>query len=209
MIIAGLTGSIGMGKSTVAAHISSRGVPVLDSDQVVAELYEGAAVPLIEALFPGTTRDGVVDRQALGAAVLGSREQIGKLEAVVHPLVREAQWAFLQAEHDKGADLAVLEIPLLFETAPKDLFDAVIVVSAYEAQQRERLLARPGMTLEKLEAILARQMPDAQKRARADYVVDTGLPLAATLAQIDAVLEDIANRPAVAFHRWADKHHDS
>jgi dephospho-CoA kinase len=203
VIIIGLTGSIAMGKSTAAAHLRGKGIPVLDSDAVVHDMYRSDAVPLIESAFPGVTHAGAVDRAALGRQVLGSPAQIAKLEAIVHPLVRQRQWAFLEAEHDRGADLAVLEIPLLFETAPPELFDAVMVVSAPEAVQRERLLAREGMTAEKLDAILARQMPDAGKRARADYVVDTGRPLPDTLAQIDAVLTEAAKRPALAYHRWA------
>ncbi len=207
MIILGLTGSIAMGKTTVADHIRSRGIPVLDADKVVHELYEGEAVPLIETLFPGTTRDGRIDRAALSGAVLGSPDHIAQLEGIVHPLVRKRQWAFLEAEHDKGADLAVLEVPLLFETAPRDFFDAVIVVSASPEVQRARLMERPGMTEEKIAAILARQMPDAEKRARADYVVDTGQPLPNTLAQIDAVLAEVMSRPALAFHRWTEHFH--
>jgi dephospho-CoA kinase len=204
MIVAGLTGSIAMGKTTVADHLRERGVPVLDADKVVHELYEGAAAPLIEAAFPGTIEHGKVSRARLSAQVLSSPDAIRKLEAIIHPLVREAEAAFLLDAHDKGADLAILEIPLLLETAPPELFDAIIVVSAPEAHQQARLLDRPGMSLEKMEAILARQMPDSEKRARADYVVDTGVDLADTKAQIDAVLADVLKRPPVAFLRWVD-----
>ena len=208
MIVAGLTGSIGMGKSTVAARLRELDYPVLDADAVVHALYCGKAVPLIEAVFPGATRGGVVDRMALGQQVLGSETALQKLEAIIHPLVRAAEWSFLLSEQDKGSDLAVLEIPLLFETAPHGLFDAVIVVSAPAGIQRERLLARPGMTLDKLEALLARQMRDADKRAKADFVVDTGVPLEDTYRQIDAVLKEILKRPPLAYQRWADLHED-
>jgi dephospho-CoA kinase len=208
MIVAGLTGSIGMGKSTVAAYLRARGLPVLDADKIVHDLYSGKAAPLIEAVFPGTTKNGVVDRTALAGRVLGSEPALKKLEAIIHPRVRSAEWAFLLSEQDKGADLAVLEIPLLFETTPHGLFDAVIVVSAPAEAQRARLLQRPGMTEEKFDAILARQMPDADKRAKADFVVDTGAPLEDTYRQIDAVVAEILKRPPLAYQRWADLHED-
>jgi dephospho-CoA kinase len=208
MIVAGLTGSIGMGKSTAAAHLRQRGFPVLDADKIVHDLYAGEAAPLIEAVFPGTTRDGVVDRALLSSRVLGSGSALKKLEAIVHPRVRAAEWSFLLAEQDKGADLAILEIPLLFETAPRGLFDAVIVVSASPEAQRARLLQRPGMSEQKFEAILARQMPDAEKRAKADFVVDTGGPKEDTYRQIDAVVTEILKRPPLAYQRWADLQDD-
>ncbi len=208
MIVAGLTGSIGMGKSTVAAYLREQGIPVLDADKVVHDLYAGAAVPIIEAVFPGTTKDGAVDREALAAKVLGSPGELKKLEAIIHPRVRAAEWGFLLDEQDKGADLAVLEIPLLFETGAHGLFDAVIVVSAPADAQRERLLARPGMTTEKLEAIIARQWSDAAKREQADFVVDTGVLLEDTYRQIDAVVTEILKRPPLAYQRWADLHQD-
>jgi len=203
MIVAGLTGSIGMGKSAIAGYLRGLGIPVLDADRVVHDLYAGKAVPLIEAAFPGTTRDGAVDRTALGAQVLGSTVAMKRLETIVHPLVRAAEWRFLVAEQDKGAPLAFLEIPLLFETGAGGLFDAVVVVSAPAEAQRERLLARPGMTVEKLEAIIAKQMPDAEKRAKADYVVDTGLGHEDSRRQIDAILKEIVTRRPLAFQRWA------
>jgi dephospho-CoA kinase len=208
MIVAGLTGSIGMGKSTVAAYLRDQGIPVLDADKIVHDLYAGEAAPLIEVVFPGTTRDGVVDRAALATKVLASPNELKKLEAIIHPLVRAAEWGFLLNEHDKGSDLAVLEIPLLFETAPNALFDAVIVVSASPGVQRARLMARPGMTDEKLDALIARQLPDADKRAKADFVVDTGAPLEDTYRQIDAVLREILKRPPLAHQRWVDLNED-
>ncbi|MGO9544751.1 MAG: dephospho-CoA kinase [Rhodomicrobium sp.] len=206
MIVAGLTGSIGMGKSTVARYLRDKGVRVLDADRIVHELYSGEAVPLVEAVFPGTTRDGTVDRAALAQIALSSEEALKKLEALVHPLVRRTEWRLLLAEQDKGADLVVVEVPLLFETGAQTLFDAVIVVSAPAEAQRARMAARPGMTPEKFEAIVARQLPDAVKRERADYVVDTGVPLEETYRQIDAVLEEVAQRQPLAYQRWADLH---
>jgi dephospho-CoA kinase len=208
MIVAGLTGSIGMGKSTVAAYLRDQGIPVLDADKIVHDLYAGEAAPLIEVVFPGTVRDGVVDRAALATKVLASPNELKKLEAIIHPRVRAAEWGFLLDEHDKGSDLAVLEIPLLFETVPHALFDAVIVVSASPGVQRARLMARPGMTDEKLDALIARQLPDADKRAKADFVVDTGAPLEDTYRQIDAVLREILKRPPLAYQRWADLNED-
>ncbi|HXW22250.1 MAG TPA: dephospho-CoA kinase [Rhodomicrobium sp.] len=208
MIVAGLTGSIGMGKSTVAAYLRDQGIPVLDADKIVHDLYAGEAVPLIEAVFPGTSRDGVVDRAALAAKVVASPAELKKLEAIIHPRVRAAEWGFLLDEHDGGSDIAVLEIPLLFETAPRNLFDAIIVVSAPPGIQRGRLMARPGMTDEKLDALIARQLPDAYKRAKADFVVDTNVPLEDTYRQIDAVLKEIMKRPPLAYQRWADLQED-
>jgi dephospho-CoA kinase len=204
MIVAGLTGSMGMGKSTVAAYFRGKGIPVHDADRIVHDLYAGEAAPIIEAVFPGTTRNGAVDREALGERVLGAPDALKKLEAIVHPLVRRAEWRLLLRAQDKGAELAMLEIPLLFETGAEKLFDAVVVVSASADAQRERLLQRPGMTDEKLEAILARQWPDARKRQLADFIVDTGLPLEDTHRQIDAVIKEILKRPPLAFQRWAN-----
>ena len=208
MIVAGLTGSIGMGKSTAAAYLRDQGIPVLDADKIVHDLYAGEAVTLIEAVFPGTTRDGMVDRAALAGKVLASPTELKKLEAIIHPRVRAAEWGFLLDEHDNGSDLAVLEIPLLFETASRALFDAVIVVSAPQDIQRDRLMLRQGMTAEKLDALIARQLPDADKRAKADFVVDTAAPLEDTYRQIDAVIVEILKRPPLAFQRWADLQED-
>ena len=208
MIVVGLTGSIGMGKSTAAAYLRDQDIPVLDADQIVHDLYAGEAAPLIEAVFPGTTRNGMVDRATLAAKVVASPAELKKLEAIIHPRVRAAEWGFLLDEHDKGSDLAVLEIPLLFETASHALFDAIIVVSAPEDAQRARLMRRPGMTAEKLDALIARQMPDANKRAKADFVVDTSVPLEDTHRQIDAVVREIMKRPSLAFQRWADLQED-
>jgi dephospho-CoA kinase len=191
MIVIGLTGSIGMGKSTVGAMFAEEGAPRFDSDAAVHDLYAagGAAVAPVEAAFPGVTKDDAIDRAALSARVVGDSAAIERLESIVHPLVRQAQAAFLQRHSDAGVRCVVLDIPLLFETDGAALVDKVVVVSAPASVQRERVLARPGVTEEKFEAILARQMPDAEKRARADFVIDTSGSLADTRAQVRAVLD--------------------
>lgn len=188
MITLALTGSIGMGKSTVAAMFADAGIPVFDADATVRALQGpgGRLVPMIEARFPGTTKDGRVDRDALSAAVLHDPDQLAALEAMVHPAVHHERTRFIM---DHGAAPALLfDIPLLFETGGEVAFDHVIVVSAPAALQRERVLARPGMTEAKFEQILSRQMPDAEKRRRADFLVDTGGPMDATRAQVDRIL---------------------
>lgn len=200
MITIGLTGSIGMGKSTTAAMFAEAGVPVYDADAEVHALYApgGAAVAPIEAAFPGVVKDGAVDRTALGARVLGHPEALKQLEAIVHPLVGRSRIGFFRDAEARGADIVVLDIPLLFETGGEKNVDAVVVVSAPPELQRERVLARPGMTAEKFEAILAKQMRDADKRARADFVVDTGGGLEAArkqVAEIIAIMRDPARRP--------------
>lgn len=188
MIVLGLTGSIGMGKSTTAAMFREAGVPVHDSDEAVHRLYAGAAAPLVEAAFPGTLVDGMVDRNRLAARVLGDREAIRRLEAIVHPLVRADADAFLDLHRGAGARLVVLDIPLLFETNGRGRVDKVVVVSAPAETQRERVLARPGMTAEKFEAILSKQVPDAEKRAMADFVIDTGQGLDHARAAVVAIV---------------------
>jgi dephospho-CoA kinase len=204
MLIVGLTGSIGMGKSTVAARFRSHGIAVCDADAEVHKLYEGAAVPAIEAAFPGTTRDDKVDRQRLAAALLADPAGFKRLEAIVHPLVLDAERAFLREQAANGAGIAVLEIPLLLETAGERRVDVVVVVSAPAEKQRERVLERPNMTPEKLDQMLARQTPDAEKRARADFVVDTGGTLDETDAQVDNIVESLRGRDGTAYGRaWA------
>ena len=173
MFVLGLTGSIGMGKSATAKMFAEEGVPVHDSDAVVHRLYEGEAVPLVEAAFPGTTANGKVDRDKLGKRVLGDADAIKRLEQIVHPLVAAARDKFLSDAKQSGAPVALLDIPLLYETRGEGRCDAVVVVSAPADVQRERTLARPSMTEQKLETILAKQVPDAEKRRRADFVVDT------------------------------------
>jgi dephospho-CoA kinase len=202
MLIIGLTGSIGMGKTAVAGHIASRGVPVLDSDSIVHRLYAGEAAAAIDAAFPGTAAGGVVDRGKLAAGIMASEDGFARLEALIHPLVRQAQWQFLQEQEAAGVSLVVLDIPLLFETGGDQLMDAVIVVSAPADVQAARVLARSGMTLEKLEAILTRQLPDAEKQARADFVVDTGLAWEDTRKEVDKLLESLKEWPATAMERW-------
>lgn len=192
MIVLGLTGSIGMGKSTAARIFAEAGVPVHDSDEAVHRLYAGEAAPLVEAAFPGTVRDGVVDRVALGNQVFGKPEALKKLEAIIHPLVRADADAFLANSRAAGASLAVLDIPLLFETGGRDRVDKVVVVSAPADVQRERVLARPGMTEDKFASILARQVPDAEKRSRADFVIDTGGELDDTRRAVRQVVATLA-----------------
>ena len=191
MKLVGLTGSIGMGKSTVAKMFAEEGAPGFDSDAAVHKLYArgGAAVAPVEAAFPGVTRDGAVDRAALSARVLNDAEAIRRLEQIVHPLVRQAQAEFLQQHRDAGTPVVVLDIPLLLESNAPRWADAVVVVSAPPEAQRARVLSRPGMTPEKFEAILAKQMPDEEKRRRADFVIDTGCDLETTRRQVRAVLD--------------------
>lgn len=202
MLIIGLTGSIGMGKSTTSDTLRRHGIAVLDADQVVHELYDGAAVEEIESLFPGTSIDGKIDRQKLSAALSRDPQGFRKLEAVIHPLVREAQSQFLQRQYTNHAKLAVLEIPLLFETGGDNRVDVVIVVSASPESQRSRVLERPGMTEEKFNQLLARQTPDAEKRRRADFVVDTDVSPHESSAQIADILAQVTDRKGEAFERY-------
>ncbi len=194
MIVVGLTGSIGMGKSTVAKMFAEEGAPAFDSDAAVHQLYAkgGAAVAAVAAEFPSTVRDGAVDRALLSPLVLNNPAALKRLEQVVHPFVRQAQVDFAEAERAKGTPVVVFDIPLLLEGKNADLVDTIVVVSAPADVQRARVLARPGMTEEKFAQILARQMPDAEKRARADYVIDTGGDFSATRAQVRAVLDAIS-----------------
>ena len=188
MIVVGLTGSIGMGKSTTAGLFAEAGVPVYDADAAVHALYAagGAGVEVVRALFPGTIRDGAVDRAALAAEVVGAPEKLKQLERAVHPLVAAHRTDFFAALGE--ADVVVLDIPLLFETGGEAQVDKVVVVSAPAAMQRARVLARPGMTPAKLDAILARQLPDAEKRARADFVVDTSKGIESARSQVADIL---------------------
>jgi len=196
MIVLGLTGSIGMGKSTVANMFAEEGVPVCDSDALVHALYApgGAAVAPVGVAFPGVVRDGGVDRAALSAALRADPSALNRLEAIVHPLVNEAQRAFLDDAKAQGARLAILDIPLLFETGSQSKVDKVVVVSAPAETQRARVMARPGMSEDKFAWLLARQTPDSEKRARADFVIDTGGPLEATRVHVRALLDDLLER---------------
>ncbi|MGP8232429.1 MAG: dephospho-CoA kinase [Methylovirgula sp.] len=173
MFVLGLTGSIGMGKSTTAAMFREAGVPVHDSDAAVHALYRGAAAPLVEATFPGTLRDGEIDRTRLAALVIHDAAALKRLEAIIHPLVRAERAAFVAKARAAGADLVVLDIPLLYETGCESEVDAVLLVTAPEEVQKSRITERPGMTEAKLAVIIAKQMPDAEKRRRADIILDT------------------------------------
>ncbi|MEQ1865451.1 MAG: dephospho-CoA kinase [Micropepsaceae bacterium] len=205
MLLVGLTGSIGMGKSETAKMFARHGVPVCDSDATVHALYDegGAAVGPVGALFADVVVDGRIDRERLSRHVVGKQEAMRKLEAIVHPLVAEAQRAFLERADAAGAKMVVLDIPLLFETGGTARVDAIVVVSAPADIQRGRVLQRPGMTADKFAAILKKQLPDAEKRGRADFVVDTSQGFAHAEAQVVAVIEALKRRPAKI---WKSKH---
>lgn len=202
MIILGLTGSIGMGKSTAASMLRRLGCPVHDADASVHRLYAqgGKAVPTIQALFPDAVKNGAVDRAALAAAVLGKPEALKRLEAAVHPLTRADADAFLKRCARRGVPVAVMDIPLLYETKGERRVDAVIVVTAPAWLQRQRVLARPGMNAAKLANILARQVPDAEKRRRADFVVPTGLGRRLTLLHLRRIVAAVKQRHG---HVWS------
>jgi dephospho-CoA kinase len=201
MLVIGLTGSIGMGKTTAAAQFARRGVPVFDADAEVHRLYARKAVPAIEAAFPKAVRAGRVDRAALAKEISGSPEKLKTLEAIVHPMVKKAEIDFLQEAEAKGAAFAVLEIPLLFETDAHKRVDVTVVVSAPEHVQRARVLAREGMSEERLLHLLKRQLPDAEKRARADYVVDSGTTLDKMQGQVDRILDSLRGREGRVMER--------
>lgn len=190
--ILGLTGSIGMGKSTTAAMFRAEGVPVYDADATVHELYSGEAVRPVAAAFPGVVRDGRIDRSLLSTRVLGQPTGLKRLEKIVHPLVRARENAFLEQARTARASVAVLDVPLLFETGAQTRCNAVLVVTAPEELQRQRVLARPDMTTQKLDAILARQMPDAQKRQNAHFIVDTSHGVDIARADVRAILRAVA-----------------
>ena len=195
MRILGLTGSIGMGKSTTAKLFAEAGVPVYDADAAVHKIYEGEAAPAIEAAFPGTTADGKVDRAKLSAKVLHNPAAIKQLEQIVHPMLGASRKKFLDAAEQSGAPVVVMDIPLLFETGGEKRVDAVVVVTTSLENQRERILARGTMTSEALDAILARQLPDAEKRKRADFVVDTSHGLEPVRERIRDILAEIVKMP--------------
>ena len=195
MRILGLTGSIGMGKSTTAKLFAEAGVPVYDADAAVHKIYEGEAAPAIEAAFPGTTVDGRVDRAKLSAKVVHDQAAIKQLEQIVHPMLGASRRKFLEEAERSGAPVVVMDIPLLFETGGEKRVDAVVVVSTDAASQRERILARGTMTNEALDGILARQMPDAEKRKRADFVVDTSHGLDPVRAAIRDILAEVVKMP--------------
>ncbi len=192
MFILGLTGSIGMGKTTTAAIFRKEGVPVHDSDAAVHALYKGKAVPVIERAFPGVVHDGIVDRTLLGALVRDDPVAMRRLEALVHPMVREDRAAFVRAAALAGQKIVVLDVPLLFETGADKEVDATVVVSAPEAVQKERLYMRPGMTPEWLAVIISKQMPDAEKRHRAQFIIDTSKGFAEAESQVRSILRALA-----------------
>ena len=194
MIVLGLTGSIGMGKSTTAKMFAEFGVPVHDSDEAVHRLYAGAAAPLVEAAFPGTVHDGAVDRTKLSKLVLSDPSALQKLEKIIHPLVRADADAFVERHRSNGAPLVLLDIPLLFETGGRSRVDKVVVVTAPADIQRQRVLSRPGMTSERFEAILQRQVPDEEKRRSSDFIIDTGNGLEAARREVRHVIETLAGK---------------
>src|SRR5689334_498952 len=209
MVIVGLTGSIGMGKSTAATMLRQMGVPVYDADAAVHALQApgGAALPPIERAFPGVVKGGVLDRQALGARVFGNKEALRRLEAIVHPLVAQKQRAFLRRAAQRGVPLVVLDIPLLFEGRGERRVDATLVVTAPLFLQRRRVLARPGMTSEKFAGILRQQLPDRTKRRLATMVIPTGLGLAPTRLALEKAVAALRKRPGRFWppHPWREK----
>jgi dephospho-CoA kinase len=209
MVIVGLTGSIGMGKSTAAKMLRQMGVPVYDADAAVHALQApgGIALPPIEAAFPGVVKNGVLDRQALGARVFGNKEALRRLEAIVHPLVGQQQRRFLRAAARRREKLVVLDIPLLFEGLGERRVDGVLVVSAPAFLQRQRVMARPGMTAEKFAGILKQQVPDSQKRRKATVVIPTGLGLAPTRAALTKAVRELTRKQGRSWpsNPWRDR----
>ncbi len=206
MIILGLTGSIAMGKTTVAAMFQQQGIPTISADEIVHSLYAGKAVPFMKDLFPETIINNKVDREKLLHHLQADPSAFEKLEALIHPMVREAEWAFIKTEKNKGTKSVLLEIPLLYETGAETFMDAVIVVSAGEAVQKQRALARPNMTEEKLNKLLSKQLPDSEKRQKADFIIETNTTLAETEQQVKAALQTIkATLSPKAFEVWKNQ----
>lgn len=191
MKIIGLTGSIGMGKTSTAEMFKKHGVPTIDADQIVHQLYENEAVALIEEAFPGTTDGKTVDREKLSASVIGQPDSFKKLEAIIHPLVRQKQDEFIKSHREQGTDLVLLDIPLLFETSAQSRVDIVVVVTCDPEIQKKRVLARKNMNIDKFNAILKKQLPDTEKRKLADHIVDTSVSFAETEAQVIALLSNL------------------
>lgn len=191
MIIVGLTGSIGMGKTTTASFFADEGIPVNDADAVVHDLYRTDAVQPVEREFPGSTKDGLVDRQELSRQLASRPDGFKRLEAIVHPLVRERERQFLDRQKLGGADIVVLDIPLLFESGRDDVMDTIVVVTSDPGIQRERVLARPAMTEEKFRLILSRQTPDREKRQKADFLIDTGNGMDAARTRVQAIIKSL------------------
>jgi dephospho-CoA kinase len=201
MLVIGLTGGIGMGKTSAAAHLRRLGMKVFDADAYVHRLYKGDAVEAVEAAFPGTTRDGQVDRALLAAEVAGKPERLRQLEAIIHPMVIAAEIDFLREQELQNARFAVLEIPLLFETGAESRTDVNIALSASEDVQQTRVLARSGMTEKKFETLKDRQLSDAERRARANYVVDSGTTLEHMQEQLDTLIETLQTREGGVMER--------
>jgi dephospho-CoA kinase len=191
MIVLGLTGSIGMGKSTTALMFKDSGIAVYDADAIVHRLYAGKAAPLVEASFPGTTGENGVDRNKLAKIVVGNEQQMKKLEAIVHPLVRAEEEAFLSTAKTAGASMVILDIPLLYETGGDKRVDGVVVVTAPQSIQQQRVLAREGMSEDKFLAILARQYPDDKKRQHADFVIDTSKGMETAREEVVSIIEQV------------------
>jgi len=201
MLIVGLTGSVGMGKTTVAQRLRELGIAVFDADAEVHRLYAGPLAPKIETAFPGTTTGGIVDRTRLSAHLVNAPQDFARLEAIVHPAVRAGERTFLHEQSNARAAIAVLEIPLLLEARSEYLVDVVVVVSADAETQRRRVMERPGMSAEKLDALLRRQMPDDEKRRRAHFVVDTSKTIPECHAQVDTIVARLESRRGTAFER--------
>ncbi|GAA6211552.1 dephospho-CoA kinase [Hyphomicrobiales bacterium 4NK60-0047b] len=202
MLIIGLTGSIAMGKSTVAKMLEKNGIPMISADQIVHDLYEKEAVSLIEKAFPGTTENNQVNREKLLGLIIEEEDGFRKLEKLIHPLVRQKEWEFIKENKEKGSDLVAIEIPLLFETGADELMDAVLLASSPSEVQKQRVMARPGMTEEKFKTLLAKQMPDAEKREKADFIVDTSCSLEETEDQLKQIIAIIKKNKSKAYDLW-------
>jgi dephospho-CoA kinase len=211
MLIAGLTGSIAMGKSTVAKLFKDLGIPMISADEIVHKLYEGPVVSEIEALFPGSTKDGKVDRQALMQNLKQSPDNFSTLEALIHPLVREEEWDFIKEQKSAESDVVIIEIPLLYEIGNEKMMDVVILASADAEIQRSRALERPGMSAEKFDIIMKKQIPDKQKREKADIIINTGQCIEATSKEVKEAVETLKAKSialptsANAYQRWVNK----
>ncbi|MGH1405377.1 MAG: dephospho-CoA kinase [Rhodomicrobiaceae bacterium] len=204
MLIIGLTGSIAMGKSTVAKMLLDNGIPMISADQIVHDLYEDEAVPILEKAFPGSTENNQVNREKLLSLLLKEEDGFKKLETLIHPLVRQKEWEFIKENKEKSSDLVAIEIPLLFETGAEKLMDVVLLASAPAEVQKQRVMARPGMTTEKFKTLLAKQMPDAEKRKKADFIVDTSCSLEETEEQLKEIIVSLKNKQPKAYATWLD-----
>ncbi|MEP3474697.1 MAG: dephospho-CoA kinase [Hyphomicrobiales bacterium] len=202
MLIIGLTGSIAMGKSTVAKMLLDNGIPMISADQIVHDLYEDEAVPILEKAFPGSTENNQVNREKLLSLLLKEEDGFKKLETLIHPLVRQKEWEFIKENKEKNSDLVAIEIPLLFETGAEKLMDVVLLASAPAEVQKQRVMARPGMTTEKFKTLLAKQMPDAEKRKKADFIVDTSCSLSETENQLKEIIVSLKNKQPKAYDLW-------